>query len=647
MSAMKTWLARRLLLSASLAATVFSAVPECTGAESFALKPVWSLSPGSRPYLTATDTLQRGVAYNPVTAHVILVSRSTSTTLQRISVLNAADGADVGQLATNGISGGTFILSKIGVAEDGVIYAANFGTYSASNPFKVYRWANESAVPTLAFSGDPGKGNNQQWGNALAVRGTGANTQILLASRGTILALLTTSNGTNFSSTVLATDTPAGAFYHGLAFGAGDTFWGKTNSGPLRWMQFNRNTGTATALRTFPDAEFPAAIGPIAVDPVNQLLAGVAIETPDTLRFFDIAAPTNPPVPLAVFESPTDHPNTLFQGALDFYCGGKLFALNANNGLAAFEVVPPSRLRISPVGAQVKVAWPERFNQALVQSSGMQAGPHFWTNRLATPQVQHGELQVTLSRTAGAELFRLQRTFRALSYNIHHGEGTDGVLDLERIAAVIRQSGADVVGLQEVDQNTTRSGGVDQAAELARLTGMHHYFGKNINYQGGAYGNAVLSRFPIRQQRHTLLARLNPLLEQRGLNELVVDLGGVEVVLFNTHLDHNADDAERLHSIQQLKTRSQAYATRPLLICGDFNARPDSAPYQALTADFVDAWPGVGEGNGYTFSSANPNRRIDYFWHRPGELLPVRASVLRSFGSDHLPVLVEWLAPAP
>lgn len=137
------------------------------------------------------------------------------------------------------------------------------------------------------------------------------------------MPILTTANGTNFTSTVLNTDAPAGALYHGIAFGAGNTFWGKTNSGPLREMQFELTTGTATTRRTIGPTDFPAAVAPIAVDPVNQLLAGVAVGNPDTLALYDIAQPPNPPALLATTDWPTAHANSLFQGALDFYPGGK------------------------------------------------------------------------------------------------------------------------------------------------------------------------------------------------------------------------------------------------------------------------------------------------------------------------------------
>ena len=86
---------------------------------------------------------------------------------------------------------------------------------------------------------------------------------------------------------------------------------------------------------------------------------------------------------------------------------------------------------------------------------------------------------------------------RVLAYNIHHGEGTDGKFDLDRIAKLITAQEPDLVALQEIDVKTARASGVDQAAELARLTGMHYRFGRFMKYDGGEYGQMVLSKHPI------------------------------------------------------------------------------------------------------------------------------------------------------
>ena len=105
---------------------------------------------------------------------------------------------------------------------------------------------------------------------------------------------------------------------------------------------------------------------------------------------------------------------------------------------------------------------------------------------------------------------------KVLSYNIHHAAGTDGKLDLPRIAEVIRSVNPDVVSLQEVDQQARRSNSVDQPSELAKLTGMRVLFAENIPLQGGSYGNVILTRFEIESKDHRLLPNHNKG-EQRGL----------------------------------------------------------------------------------------------------------------------------------
>ena len=76
-------------------------------------------------------------------------------------------------------------------------------------------------------------------------------------------------------------------------------------------------------------------------------------------------------------------------------------------------------------------------------------------------------------------------TVRILTYNIHHGEGMDERIDLERIAALINRLEPDLVALQEVDRVVDRTGGVDQATALGELTGMTAVFGEFMSYQGG------------------------------------------------------------------------------------------------------------------------------------------------------------------
>ena len=99
---------------------------------------------------------------------------------------------------------------------------------------------------------------------------------------------------------------------------------------------------------------------------------------------------------------------------------------------------------------------------------------------------------------ASAAELSAQGTVRVAAYNIKHGEGMDGVVDLTRAAEVLRALDADVITLQEIDQGTERTDRVDQARRLGELLGMEAHFGEFMPYQGGAYGMAVLSRLPVR-----------------------------------------------------------------------------------------------------------------------------------------------------
>lgn len=225
-----------------------------------------------------------------------------------------------------------------------------------------------------------------------------------------------------------------------------------------------------------------------------------------------------------------------------------------------------------------------------------------------------------------------------LSYNIHHGEGVDGRLDLGRIAKVITDSGADLVALQEVDAKTQRTGGVDQTAELGRLTGLRAYFGKAMDYQGGAYGQALLSRWPLEDL--TVHALPNPVArEPRIALAAVVRAPGLKPFrMVGTHLDANRDGAVRVLQAQEL-VRLFAADPLPTVLVGDFNALPEARPMTLLLERFTDAAAGRPEP---TIPAEHPTRRIDYVLFRPAaQWTPVTSSVLAEpTASDHRPVRV-------
>ncbi len=229
---------------------------------------------------------------------------------------------------------------------------------------------------------------------------------------------------------------------------------------------------------------------------------------------------------------------------------------------------------------------------------------------------------------------------RVMTYNIHHGEGLDGRVDLPRIAELIKAQRADLVALQEVDKGVARTDRRDLPAELAALTGMTAVFSNNFHFQGGEYGNAVLTRFPLKRwaNHHYQMLRAG---EQRGVLQLVLDVHGREMVFLNTHIDYRGDDSERWLNVGEIE-KIVADAKRPVILCGDFNDVPSNRVYRRLSETFNDAWAQAGIGDGFTFPVRTPTKRIDYIWLSKGNWCePLRAWIPHSEASDHLPLVVE------
>lgn len=317
------------------------------------LKVLWSLAPGSRSYLTFTSPPnERGLAYNPVSRHLIVVNRTAPS----VHVLEADTGSDLWTMNTSGISGGyssSYYLLMVGVADDGAVYAGNLTINGTTTDFKLYRWAddNPATAPTVAYAGDPGAGTAHRWGDTLDVRGSGTDTQIIISSRaGNAVAVLTTSNGLTFSSKLIVVpDAPAGAFGLGTAFGAGNTFWGKATSQNLRQVAFDLVSGTGTTLRNHPAPDFPATIAPIGVSTSLNLLGGINVGvTGNDFRLYDLLLDNTPPQFIASTNFATDNDNTYTgTGAVDFG-GDRVYALGSGNGIVALQIVPATPAPLAP-----------------------------------------------------------------------------------------------------------------------------------------------------------------------------------------------------------------------------------------------------------------------------------------------------------
>jgi len=231
--------------------------------------------------------------------------------------------------------------------------------------------------------------------------------------------------------------------------------------------------------------------------------------------------------------------------------------------------------------------------------------------------------------------------WRVVTYNIHHGEGTDGRLDLERIAAVLRRLDPDVIALQEVDERVQRTGGVDQAATLGELLGMNHAFGGFMEYQGGNYGMAILTHCEIRRIEPVRLPDGN---EPRvALTVEVADVDGNPATVIDVHFDWVEDDGFRFTQAGEVARHLDGLEGRWIL-AGDFNDQPGSRTLNLFHERATEALKPPGRRN--TFPSEAPRREIDFIFFAPAGTWSVRSVdvIAETVASDHRPVVAELVA---
>ncbi len=170
-------------------------------------------------------------------------------------------------------------------------------------------------------------------------------------------------------------------------------------------------------------------------------------------------------------------------------------------------------------------------------------------------------------------------TFTLATFNIcsaHFLEGHYTEENLNRIAAVINQSKADVICLQEVDRGAARSNRVDMPARIARQTELkHHYFIKIRDFQGGEYGTAILSRYPITNAQ-TFNYPVCVATQGTSCGYAELDVEGVKVTVFNTHLsvENEESNTETLCCLAEILSMYHQGSGKDFVCCGDFNTSP-------------------------------------------------------------------------
>lgn len=373
--------------------------PTLIGLQPSVLTPVsakiWQLTPGSRSYLTADNT-QRGLAYNQVSKHLLLVNRAGTPS---IVVLDAATGTTVTNLDMTGVGGQpgeTFPINMVGVADDGAVYACNLGNTGTGGGFTIYRWADDAptTIATVAYGPDSPVG--VRIGDTLAVSGSGVNTRLFASTRnGTQVVVFTTSDGLNFGPNIVDVSTATAGFAGlGLAAGAGDTFWATSSGGfPLVKVFYDIvNSTNEVQLSLAGQSGYN-----IAVDTQNGFVANTGTaDTPSNLRMLDVLNQTTDAILIDQEFFGSDNDNGNGTGAVAFdVAGGRIFALDSNNGIIALKYAP--RLFHIWNGASLVLTW---TGPGVLQSASNVAGPYADVPSATSPHT---------NTTAGPLFFRVRR----------------------------------------------------------------------------------------------------------------------------------------------------------------------------------------------------------------------------------------------
>ncbi|MFW5437350.1 endonuclease/exonuclease/phosphatase family protein [Paenibacillus apiarius] len=238
---------------------------------------------------------------------------------------------------------------------------------------------------------------------------------------------------------------------------------------------------------------------------------------------------------------------------------------------------------------------------------------------------------------------------KILTFNMHHGKGMDGKLDLGRIAHVIEDSEADLVGLNELDRCfSQRSRYIDQLDWLANRLHMYHAFGESVTITSSKqmirqFGNAILSRYPIVHVKNHLMNVSSMILERRTLLESCVVIHGHSLTFYVTHLSLNPVIKSRQVDfiIKKLRNNDQ-----PVILSGDLNLRPGTKLWHKMNEILADVCRMSHPTPCYTFPSFRPMIQLDYIFvsrHIRTASVEVMRNIPRA--SDHLPLKATLTLP--
>ncbi|MCB0687086.1 MAG: endonuclease/exonuclease/phosphatase family protein [Saprospiraceae bacterium] len=235
------------------------------------------------------------------------------------------------------------------------------------------------------------------------------------------------------------------------------------------------------------------------------------------------------------------------------------------------------------------------------------------------------------------QVFSQSGMFKIMTYNIHHGADADDQLTIDAMRKYIKRSGASIVGLQEVDSVCERSGKMDEPKILARGSKLKSYFTRHFPFQGGAYGQALLTKCKVLKVENKTIP-VYPESEGKSVSMLLADISidrDLVITVAVVHLDYR-NKSSRQQQIDLVINLLQKIV-HPVILLGDFNAFHNSEEIDILRQEFT-LFPIANDA--YTFPAKNPDRRIDFIFISKNAPFKVITEKIDSVPySDHLPLI--------
>ncbi len=249
-------------------------------------------------------------------------------------------------------------------------------------------------------------------------------------------------------------------------------------------------------------------------------------------------------------------------------------------------------------------------------------------------------LLVLLSHLAWSQTKEVNNNIiKVLSFNILHGATTQGNFDLDVLAKVIKDANPDFVALQEVDFKTNRAKKYDLVTELGWRTKMSPLFARAMYFDGGEYGEGVLTKYSMVKSKNFALPYTQGN-EPRAALQTIVALPTKDTIAFiGTHLDHLEDPKDRISQAKKLNEIGHK-SVYPTILAGDLNDVPQSDAISILEQFWTSAYNKSKPKA--TYPSTQPNSKIDYVMYYPKNRWKVlkREVICDTIASDHCAYLV-------